>query len=93
MRERSPDRDFEVALIILREGHAVARRRWADACGPAELLPPTYIHIGPERRLMGVWRGPPVRIREYRLSGEDLLATDWRCIPASELLASERGRF
>lgn len=93
MRERSPDRDFEVALIILREGHAVARRRWADACGPAELLPPAYIHIGPERQLLGVWWGPPILHRAYRLSGADILATDWRCVPASELLASERGRF
>lgn len=80
-------------MVVLRAGHAVARRCWAQARGPADLLPPAYIQIGARRRLIGVWRGPPVSSREYRLSGEDLLATDWRVIPASELLAGERGRI
>jgi hypothetical protein len=93
MREHPSDRDFEVALVVLREGHAVARRSWAEARGPADIRPPAYIQIGAGRRLTGVWRGPPVSSREYRLSGEDLLATDWRVIPASELLAGERGRL
>lgn len=79
-------------MVVLRAGHAVARRAWADARGPVELLPPAYIHIGAARRLTGVWPGPPAISREYRLSGEDLLAADWRAIPASEQLAGERGR-
>lgn len=89
MRDQGAHRDFEVAMVVLRAGHAVARRCWAEMSSTAELQPPAYVQIGAERQLLGVWQGPPPVRREYRLSGEDILATDWRVVSPPDLLTSE----
>lgn len=83
MREAASDsRDFGEALALLRQGRAVCRRRWR---GLPQL--PRYLMLSKDRaRILAVWNGPPARAQQWQSWGDDLLATDWRPVPTSEML-------
>lgn len=73
--------DFGAALMLLRQGRAIARHGWSKG-------QPSYLYlsqVGGAEHISVFWHGAPGRAQVWTPAAGDLLATDWHPVTASEM--------
>ncbi|MFG1466739.1 hypothetical protein V5F77_28425 [Xanthobacter sp. DSM 24535] len=82
--------DIGAAMALLRAGRTITRDAW-DQTGndPRRLSDPRYLFFvpGPQPHIGAIWwRLLPRHSGHWTPSQDDLLATDWRALPPSEVV-------